>query len=175
MRGRLRTASRSGLVALSAGPILGVLWWWLAPTIPFDVLDGSVFSAPNTPSDWFGVDGWFLVVGGVLGLVVGAVVFARRGTHPVSAALGMTVGCLLAAGVGWWVGRALGPAPLESQFAAAAAGEQVLRPLQVLAPGVLLAPAVAALAAFGGLVASVGVDHSVVLPEPVSPPATPTQ
>ncbi|MDH4159349.1 MAG: hypothetical protein OEV62_03760 [Actinomycetota bacterium] len=174
MRGRLGTAARSALVALALGPVLGVLWWLLAPTIPFDVLDGAVYSAPNTPGDWFGVDGWFLVVGGFLGLVVGVVVFVRRGAHPISAALGMTAGCLLAAGVGWWVGRVLGPAPLDDQLAAVAAGQQVMRPLQLLAPSVLLAPAVAALASFGALVASAPVALRPPAATPVSPAATPT-
>jgi hypothetical protein len=158
MPGRARVAVRAAAAALAVGPVLGVLWWWLAPDIPLDVLDGAVVSAANTPSDWFGVDGSFLVVGAVLGLLVGVVVFVRRGPHPVAAAVGMTAGCLLAAGIGWWVGRTLGPAPLSVQAAAAAAGEQVQRPLQILAPGVMLAPAVAALAMFGGLVAGTGSD-----------------
>jgi hypothetical protein len=172
MRQRLRTAGRAALVAGAAGPLLGVLWWWLAPEIPFDVLDGSVFSAPDTPSDWFGVDGSFLLLGATLGLVVGAVVFARLRSHPVSAALGMTLGCLAAAGVGWWVGRALGPSSISDQVAAVAAGDQVMRPLQVLAPAVLLSPAVAALATYGALVSGTAVVEPDT-PSPVSPAVTP--
>jgi hypothetical protein len=164
MRQRLRTAGGAALVAVAAGPVLGVLWWWLAPAIPFDVRGGSVSSAPDTPSDWFGVDGSFLLLGAALGVVVGAVVFARLRSHPVSAALGMTVGCVLAAAVGWWVGRALGPAAISDQLDVLEAGAQVLRPLQVLAPAVLLSPAVAALAVFGALVSGAAVAEPAVAP-----------
>jgi hypothetical protein len=166
--GRLRTAAWAGFFALAWGPLLGTAWWLLAPDVTFVVRDSGVFEAPGKPADWFGADGWFLVLGAVLGLVVGTATFRRWRAHPVAAVLGMAFGCVLAAVLAWWLGGLLGPAPLKTQLAGAETGDLLQRPLGLRAWGVLFVPATVAVATFGALVAS-----SSSRPEPVLSPSEP--
>lgn len=168
MAQHLRHAAAAALLAVLCGPLMGTLWWVLAPTISYEVRDDGVFANPDAPNDWFGADGWFLVLGAAFGLVLGLATFWRRGDHPVCSLLGLAVGAAGAAGLARWVGGVLGPSAVADQLEGASTGDLLMAPLEVSALGVLVVPALVAVTGFAAMVASVG----ATAPIPVSPSGT---
>lgn len=171
----LGRATAAAALAIVCGPLLGTLWWAVAPTIGYVVRDDGVFADPDAPNDWFGADGSFLVIGAGFGLVLGLVTYRRRGDHPVCALLGMTVGAVGAAVLARWVGGVLGPSPVADQLDGATSGDLLLAPLEVSALGVLVVPALVAVTGFAAMVASAGaappprVEPSGLSPSGLSP------
>jgi len=172
MAARLRTGGSIAMLAVACGPVLGTLWWLLAPRIVYVVRRGGVYTAPESPSDWFGVDGWFLVLGTAAGLLLGCVAYWRWRDRPVAAVLGLAAGCLGMAALAWWVGHVLGPDALKAQLAAAHTGDRLQRPLDLTAFGVLVAPATAAVAIYGALVLA-GRTTEPPVPGPIEPEVVP--
>jgi len=166
----------SGLGSLGLATLLGVPWgiaWYLlAPRITFEVRDDGVFASEDAPTDWFGVDGWFIVVGLVLGVAAGLIAFWRWRQHPVAALLGLAVGGLLAGWLGLQVGRLLGPAAIGSDALDAPDGTIIPAPLDVLATGSLLALGFAAVLAFGLMVALERAEPATDEPAADEPEAT---
>lgn len=163
MAQHLRHAAAAALLAVVCGPLLGTLWWAVAPTISYEVRDDGVFANPDAPNDWFGADGWFLVLGAALGLVLGLVTFWRRGDHPVGSLIGMAVGAAGAAGLARWIGGILGPATVADQLEGAATGDLLMAPLDVSALGVLVVPALVAVTGFAAMVASAGAAATIAV------------
>ena len=83
MAERLRAAAPAAfwaaVLGAACGPVLGTSWWLLAPPITFVVRDDGVYAAPGAPIDWFGMDGWFLVLGLGFGVLLGLAGFWFRG------------------------------------------------------------------------------------------------
>ena len=162
MSERLGSAGWAALLGVACGPLLGTVWWLAAPEIGFAVARGGAVAVPD--ADWFGMDGWFLLIGLAVGLATGALAFWRWRAHPVAVLLGMTVGLLLGACVGWWLGGLLGPEPLAAQAAAAVPGDVLDAPLRLRALGVLVAPSLLAAAVYSALTLSSPVSDA---PAPV--------
>lgn len=183
MRERWRAAAGAWMLAVAVGPVLGTLWWLVAPGQEFLVgPGGSVAAVSDPPADWFGYDAWFLLIGAALGLLVGLLAAWRWPDHPVSALLGLAVGLLVAAGLAWWLGGALGPDTLAEQLKGAKVGDRLAHPLGLRASGVLLAPAFFGVAAFAAVAAMrsplptpVIVAADEVAPADPFSPAGPTQ
>ena len=136
----------AGLVVAAAGAPLGVLWHYLAPTVP--VVDaganGFVVNDPS-PEQYVAADGWFTIIGFVFGLVAGIVAWLvlRRHRGP-GLLLGVTIGALAAAPVAWFAGRMIGRSAYEHWRDVAAAGGTYQAPPDLHAKGALLVPAFAA-------------------------------
>lgn len=142
-------------VALS-GALLGVLWWWLAPSVPLvgEVAgDKWVVYLKNSEGEQaVGVDGVFtllaLAFGGVSALVV--FLLRRRGGVPLVVALG--VGGLLGSVLAWRVGVWLGPAQdVIAHAKDVGRGVTFSAPLKLGAKGALLAWSLSALVVHLGL------------------------
>jgi hypothetical protein len=148
-RTRRRTALAGVLVGLAVavlGAPLGVLWHFIAPTVP--VIDaganGFVVNDPS-PEEYIAADGWFTIIGFAFGLILAIVAWMvlRRDRGP-ALLLGVTIGALAAAPLAWYTGREIGRSAYEHWRSLAAAGGTYAAPPDLHAKGALLVPAFAA-------------------------------
>ncbi|MEU6099603.1 AAA family ATPase [Streptomyces flaveolus] len=145
------------LVAVAlAGALLGVLWWWLAPSVPLvgDVVDGSwvVYLKDSEGEQAVGVDGTFTLLALGFGVLSALVVFLlrRRGGVPLVVALG--VGAFLGSLLAWRVGVWLGPGQdVIAHAREVGKGTTFSAPLKLGAKGAWLAWPFAALVVHLGL------------------------
>jgi hypothetical protein len=100
------SALRCATAPLLAAPVVGVLWWVLAPggrSVVTERLAG--LEAPGAQ------DAWFAALGALAGLVLAAVWVAARPAGPQRAApvapcvVGLLLGCLAGSLLAWGVGR----------------------------------------------------------------------
>jgi hypothetical protein len=137
----------SAVVALALGGPLGLLWVWLAPSVP--VIDagpnGIVVNDPS-PEEYIAADGWFTVLGLGFGLLVAIVAWLvlRRDRGPFLL-LGVVAGTL---GAGYlvapWVGGTIGRSDYRHWQETAVQGATYLAPPEVHSVGPMLVPAFAA-------------------------------
>jgi hypothetical protein len=144
-----RTVLAAGLTALviaALGGPLGVLWHYLAPTVPvIDVGQNGIVVNDPSPEEYIAAEGWFTLLGFGFGLVVAIVAWLvlRRHRGP-GLLLGVTVGALGAAPVAWQLGRQIGLGAYERWRDTATSGATYNAPPDLHAHGTLLVPAFAA-------------------------------
>ncbi|MEU1176181.1 DUF2567 domain-containing protein [Streptomyces sp. NPDC005820] len=161
MKTELREAAVVTVAVAVAGALLGVLWRYLAPSVPLvgDVVNGGwvVYLKDTEGEQAIGVDGTFTLLALAFGAVSAAVVFAwrRRGGVPLVVAL--LAGGLLGSLLAWRLGVWLGPgSDVIAQAKAAGKGVTFSAPLKLGAHGALLAWPFAALVVHLGLTALFG-------------------
>ncbi|THA52088.1 DUF2567 domain-containing protein [Streptomyces sp. A1136] len=152
--GDVRDGAAVALVVAVAGVLLGVLWAWLAPKVQYVSNGEAVFLRNSENEARIGADGTFLLLAAAFGLLSAVAVFLWRRRGGVPLVIGLGVGSVFAALVGWRLGLWLGPSS-DLPAAAAKAGKGVPfdAPLQLLAHGALLAWPLVALAAHLALTA----------------------
>jgi hypothetical protein len=144
----IREALLVGLpVAAVTGALLGLLWWWRAPRVPL-VSDGEAVLLLNSEGQQaIGADGTFLLLGLLIGVVTGIVVFALRRAGGGGVVIGLAAGALLGSWLAWRLGVWLGPTEdIAGAAEAAGVGVSFDAPLDLGARGVLLGLPFAALA-----------------------------
>lgn len=124
---------------LLASPVVGVVWWLIAPLPRMQMFGRSVVLVDPEGEAAVAADGWFAICAGSAGLVCAVVAFALIRRARVGALLGLTVGGLVAAIIAWRIGVFLGPAPVHEQAKALASGASFDGPLAVSAKAVLFA------------------------------------
>ncbi|MEV7524436.1 hypothetical protein [Streptomyces sp. NPDC091371] len=136
----VRDGAAVALAVGLAGVLLAVLWAWLAPRVQYVSNGEAVFLRNSESEARIGSDGTFFLLAAGLGALsaVGTFLWRRAGGVPV--VVGLAVGSVFAALVGWRLGLALGPSSNLAE-AAARAGKGVPfdAPMELLAYGVLLA------------------------------------
>jgi hypothetical protein len=133
-----RVVAQTVLISLALGPVVGLVWWLVAPEVSVGVRGGqSVLNAAEVRK-LFGVDASFAAVGAVAGLLLGAVTFIRHREHPTAMLAGLVGGGVVGSLVAWQVGSTLGPGPLGERTDGAADGVTLAVPLDLEATGVLL-------------------------------------
>ncbi|MFI5933432.1 hypothetical protein [Actinoplanes sp. NPDC051494] len=134
------------VVMAVAGAALGLLWAWLAPTVPVVNAGGNgiVVNDPS-PEEYIAADGWFTLIGFGFGLVAAIVAWLvlRRDRGP-AILIGVTLGGLLSALTMWAVGRLVGLSAWNDWQQSSAAGDSYDRPPDLHAHGALLVTAFAA-------------------------------
>jgi hypothetical protein len=173
MKTEVREAAVIAVAVALGGVLLGVLWWWLAPSVPLvgDVVDKNwvVYLKDSEGEQAAGVDGTFTLLALAFGAVSAVVAFLvrRRGGVPLVVALG--VGGFLGSLLAWRVGVWLGPAQdVVAHARDVGKGVTFSAPLKLGAKGALLAWSVAALVVHLGVTALFGPRD----PEPEgAPPA----
>ncbi len=137
----------SGLAILVLGGPLGLLWAWLAPSVP--VLDagqaGIVVNDPS-PEEYIAADGWYTLLGLGFGLLVAIVVWLalRRDRGPFLL-LGVVLGTLGAGYlIGPWIGSMIGKGGYRHWQETAVQGATYFPPPQVHSVGPKLVAAFAA-------------------------------
>ncbi|GAA4814807.1 AAA family ATPase [Streptomyces ziwulingensis] len=170
LRTEVRQAAVVAVAVTVAGALLGVAWWWLAPSVPLvgDVVDKSwvVYLADSEGEQAVGVDGTFTLLALAFGALGALAVFLlrRRGGVPFVVALG--VGGLLGSLLAWRVGVWLGPAgDVVAHAREVGKGVTFSAPLKLGAKGALLAWPLAALVVHLGLTALFGPRD----PDPYAP------
>jgi hypothetical protein len=152
-RPKRRPLRRTALVTLSvtaamavAGAPLGLLWTWIAPTVPVINAgqNGIVVNDPS-PEEFIAADGWFTLISFAFGLLAALLVWLvlRRDRGP-GLLLGVTFGGLAAALVMWQVGRLVGLSAWNDWQDTSPAGQTYDRPPDLHAHGALLVAAFAA-------------------------------
>lgn len=148
-RRTLIVAVSTGVVALVLGGPLGLLWAWLAPSVPViqtGATANTIVINDQSPEEYIAADGWFTLLGLGFGLLVAIVAWRllRRDRGPFLLA-GVVAGTL---GAGWlgapWVGEMIGRSAYRQWTGTAVQGATYLAPPQVHSVGPLLVPAFAA-------------------------------
>jgi hypothetical protein len=136
----------SAVAVAAAGLVLGVIWHFVAPTVPvIDAGAGGIVVNDPSPEEYVAADGWFTLLGFAFGVIAAVAVWMlrRRDRGPVLL-VGATVGALGAAVVAWQAGRWIGLGAYQSWRASATAGATYDAPPDLHTHGVLLVPAFAA-------------------------------
>lgn len=157
----LRPAGIVAALTLFLAPYVGMLWEWIAPAPTYVNIAGEVFLDNQDSSEFIAADGWFLVIGLLVGIASAALGYWRwRGNLAVIVA--MTGASVLAALIAREVGEAFSPAPIQQTASTLADGDTIRGSIEIAADGVLLGWAVGILLTYlsliGGLERSKGED-----------------
>lgn len=128
-----------GLITVLGGALAGVVWWLVVPLTTYAVnADGGAMTTERGLANYVAGDAWFSLLGLVLGIVLGVIVWRWFGGvgWPVVfiAVAGAVVMALSCWQMGWW----LGPGPFEPRLAAATPGAVLPIELTVRAHAALL-------------------------------------
>lgn len=155
---RVLVVAETSLIGIALGALTGVVWWLIAPTEEWTIVEGGELVPADVDFDaWFGADAWFLVLGAIAGAFLALLSWQRGRAQPVALVVGVVIGAGLLAAMAWTLGGVLGPPDPESVAATADPGTTVSGALGVRALGVLFTPALAALTLMVLLLASVRV------------------
>ncbi|MGY1501580.1 hypothetical protein ACW4TU_34200 [Streptomyces sp. QTS52] len=156
MKTELREAAVVTVALALGGVLLGLLWWWLAPSVPLvgDIVENRwiVYVKDSEGEQAIGVDGTFTLLAFALGAVsaLGAFLVRRRGGVPLVVAL--TVGGVLGSVLAWRLGVWLGPTQdVLAHAKDVGKGVTFSAPLKLGAKGALLVWSVGALVVHLGL------------------------
>lgn len=144
--GRTLLVALSVTVAMSAvGAPLGLLWSWLAPSVPVLNTGQDILVNDPSPEEYIAADGWFTLIGFGFGLVAAVIVWLvlRRDRGP-ALLLGVTFGGLGAALAMWGAGRLVGLSAWQDWQESSKAGDTFGRPPDLRSHGALLVVAFAA-------------------------------
>lgn len=161
MRKEVLHAAVIAVAVTLSGLLMGVLWGWLAPRVPVvgDVVDGRwvVYLKDGEGEQSAAIDGTFVLLGLVFGLVSAAAVFFARRLGGVPLVVGLAVGALLGSVVAWRLGVMLGPGQdVVARAREAGKGVTFSAPLKLNAKSALVVWPFVALAAHLGLTALFG-------------------
>ena len=127
-----------GLVVAALGVPYGLLWSFVAPDIPVVKVEGGVAPAEPAPEQMVAGDGWFAILGLLVGVVAALLAWwlARRYRGPAMLA-GLALGTVVAGVLAAWIGQKVGLAGYERAVAAAAPGTSLTHPpdLRIAEPG----------------------------------------
>lgn len=143
MRGRslraVRTFAVTTAVIAVLGPVAGVVWHLVAPTVGFVVVRGQPYFADGETQAPIGTDARFALIGIVAGLVCGVVAYKFGGRdNDVPLLAGLAVGGTAATLLAWWVGHQFGLSHYQHVLHTGADGAEVNGPPDVRARGVLV-------------------------------------
>lgn len=150
-------------VSLIVGALMGALWETVVSPARMVVVNGAARFADPDEQQWISTDGWFCILGVAAGTVVATLAYLRFRSSSVGMTIGLATGGLGGSYVASWVGRALGPPPIDPGLAA---GTEVTGPIVVHATAVLYAWPIAALAVVIALTA--GFDRTGAQSSPES-------
>ncbi|SNY51092.1 hypothetical protein SAMN05421748_111185 [Paractinoplanes atraurantiacus] len=135
------------LVIFVLGGPLGLLWRWIAPSVPMiGIGQGDLAVNDPSPEEYIAADGWFTLLGLGFGLIVaiGAWLLLRRDRGPFLLA-GIVAGAL---GAGYlvapWLGEMIGRSDYEQWRETAQRGSTFMAPPEIHSLGPMLVPAFAA-------------------------------
>lgn len=158
-RGVAAVIAQTCLVAAVLGALMGLVWWWVAPTEQWIVVDGGLAPADAGFTAWFAADAWFLVLGAVAGVFLAAISW-RPGRHrPLALVVGVIVGAALVALVAWALGGALGAPDPGDAATTAEAGTTLPGALGIRAIGVVFGPALTSLTVLALLLSNARLDE----------------
>ncbi len=122
-RDELRTAAILVIALAVVGVLAGLIWSALAPRLGFTVVRGTggpvgIQTDPESEA-LIAADGWFAIIGAVIGVVSGLAVWSRRRSRGPVIVIALAVASLVGAVVAWRFGLWLGRHPTSGQVHAA--------------------------------------------------------
>ncbi len=148
---RLRPAGLAAGLTLLVAPYVGIVWERISPAPTYVNLSGEVYLDNQDSSEFIAADGWFLILGLLLGIASAAVAYWRwRGDVAVIAA--MSGASVLASLIAREVGEAFGPAPIQQTALTLADGETIQGSITLASDGILFAWAVGILLTYLSLI-----------------------
>ena len=133
---------------LVCAPILGTLWYFLAPRVALRKVEGGLSFVDAQPSGFIAADSVFALLALVLGLVAAIVVW--RSLAPPrgwTLSLGLALGGVVASILAWRIGLAWQPTNLIDLAQGLPLGSVSNAPIKLEAPGFLVALPIAATSA----------------------------
>lgn len=124
------------LTFLVVGVVAGVLWWLLVDPATYTKREAGGAMPELELGRRFGADGWYAVLGVVLGFVAGLGLSAWRSRDSWLTTMLLVVGSAVAASVAAVVGRVLGPGDTGVALERAAVGAKV--PVQLVVSGAVV-------------------------------------
>jgi hypothetical protein len=125
-------------VCLAVGAAAGAVWYAVAPGIPKIIVDHVEYLRPNAQSESeIARDGWFAVIGVVVGLALAGLAFWKGRRHGIGVAVGLGAGGLLGSYLAYKVGAALGPDTFGSELLERDGRIEFEEPLRIQAMGVI--------------------------------------
>jgi hypothetical protein len=122
-RPRFRSVYVAPLVAVAVaalGPVVGWLWAEVAPRVAVVKTDHGFVYADGAPEEAVAADGWFAILGLVVGMAFAVLAWALLRRHRgMAVMIGLALGSLAGAVLAWWVGHMIGLAQFEGVRAAA--------------------------------------------------------
>jgi hypothetical protein len=97
-----------GVFAL-AGALVGIVWPHLVAPVRVTRTDFGLLTGETALANRFATDGWFAVLGGVVGLVLGGLLTWWRRSEEVFTVIAVALGAAAASVIAAWVGYQLGP------------------------------------------------------------------
>jgi hypothetical protein len=166
-RDQLQTVIGPALVGIGVGAVMGIVWWWIAPTERWIKGEDGLGPQQLTSPAWFAADGWFLILGVIAGLILTTLAWFWWRSRPIALVVGVLLGGSLLAAVAWALGGILGPPDPNGAASSLAVGATVDGSLGLRAMGVLAAPLVSALALLSLLLstATIRPDEHLVVPD----------
>lgn len=171
--GTVRPALVQALLAVvllaAVGVVAGVVWEWLW-TPPTGVVVDHRWTAVDEASlrGQFTATGWYVVVGGVAGLVGGALAALLLDRAPLVTLAGVVVGSALGAWLMYLVGRALGPGDPVAAARAAKEGAHLPAALTVSGASPFIALPTGALVALSLVFIGLSAAHRSSGADPVA-------
>ncbi|MBA3743597.1 hypothetical protein [Sporichthya sp.] len=148
---QFRPAVLAAGLTLLAAPYVGIVWERISPAPTYVNLAGEVYLDNQDSSEFIAADGWFLIIGLLLGIASAAVAYWRwRGDLGVIAA--MSGASVLASLIAREVGEAFGPAPIQQTALTLADGETIPGSVTLASDGILFAWAVGILLTYLSLI-----------------------
>ena len=171
----VRTGLLVGFGVLAAAPVVGIVWWLIAPLPQLRVSGELLLPVGGEAESAVAADGLLGVCAAVAGLICALLVFSRVRQARVSALLGLSLGGLAAAVLAWRLGEFLGPGPERETARGLADGSTFDGPLVLSAKGVLFAWPMTAVIVYFALAAGLhpNVEESGAAGAPAAVDGTP--
>ncbi|MFC0041974.1 hypothetical protein [Actinomadura rayongensis] len=148
----LRTWIATCLLVAVLGPLAGLLWRAVAPTVKYVVVGGAPYLADPESRGPIGTDMRFALIAVIAGLGCGAVAYLRGGRgNDVPLLLGLAAGGAAAAVLAWRTGHMIGLGSYHRALRHAADGATVTGVADLRATGLLVFWPIAAVALYGVL------------------------
>jgi hypothetical protein len=120
------------VVVGGVGFAVGLLWLKVAPRVPIIKVPGGYQYANPEPEQAMAGDGWFLIIGIALGIVLAVGVwFLLRRYRGLGMLVALTVGSLLGAWAAWWLGHHIAITEFNRLAAAAPLGAHLQAPIEL--------------------------------------------
>ena len=159
----VRAALLAGLLTLLLAPWVGMVWQWIAPAPKYVNIDGSVYPVDEDSSEFIAADGWFLIIGLLVGIACGAIGYWRY-RRALPAMLVMTAAAYGAAWIARETGQAFGPPEIAQAAVGTVDGDQIVGAIDVRSRIVLLGWPVGVLIAYVSMI--LGLEKARPRPDP---------
>ncbi|WP_327009180.1 DUF2567 domain-containing protein [Dactylosporangium sp. NBC_01737] len=122
------------VVVTVLGAPVGLLWSWIAPEVELIQTPYGPYPIEGEPEGYFADDGWFMIIGAVVGILIAVVawIVLRRYRGPLILA-GLVVGSAAGAALAAWLGNKIGYAHYLDLVEHAPVDTHIFRPAKVRA------------------------------------------